>query len=622
MLERSPARSLILLAVLTLLSVSLASLTPPFVCSARADGTAVPPPREVLDDPPGVPARPVPGAPRSEPVRFRQFTANQVNVDAFGANIPGDAANEPSIAVNPLEPNKMAIGWRQFDTVTSNFRQAGWGYTNDGGRTWTFPGVIDPGLFRSDPVLISDKNGTFYYSSLQSSFLVDIFPSTDNGVSWLSAVPAFGGDKQWTTVDRTDGIGSGNFYQSWSTTGSCCGPNPVIIPNSPVWGTLDVGPDGTLYVSGTRFGSSLFHVAHSSNAQDPGVTPTFETVAVDLGGGLVFSSGPNPSGLLGQAWIAADPLIPADQRYIEGAAAEYPQGGGRPSDGLRAGFVYMLASVDPSGSDPLDVHFASSWNGGVSWTPFVRVNDDPSSPNSWQWFGTMSVAPNGRIDAIWNDTRDTGVTNMSALYYSFSINGGADWSPNERISEFWDSHIGWPQQNKIGDYYHMVSDNVGAHVAWAATFNGEQDVYYTRIGDYDCNVNSVPDSLDIANGTSPDTNMNGIPDECEEATAVADGGAPDAGAAFHLYPNTPNPFNPATTIRFDSPVDGAYVRLSVYDAGGRLVRNLLDGHVGAGTRAVTWDGHDEHGRPMTSGIYYYELTAEGFSETRSMVLVK
>ena len=76
------------------------------------------------------------------------FFTTQVNVDANGNNIVGDAANEPSIAVNPTNPNKMVIGWRQFDNVNSNFRQAGYGFSSNGGQNWTFPGVIEPTVFR------------------------------------------------------------------------------------------------------------------------------------------------------------------------------------------------------------------------------------------------------------------------------------------------------------------------------------------------------------------------------------------------------------------------------------------------------------------------------------------
>src|SRR5262249_26776249 len=65
------------------------------------------------------------------------FISYQVNVDANGNNILGDAANECVISVDPTNLSRMAIGWRQFDTVASNFRQAGYGYSTDGGMHWT-----------------------------------------------------------------------------------------------------------------------------------------------------------------------------------------------------------------------------------------------------------------------------------------------------------------------------------------------------------------------------------------------------------------------------------------------------------------------------------------------------
>src|SRR6187402_3428205 len=88
-------------------------------------------------DRPGLAAPRTPGAPRSVPVQLALMSSFQVNVDSNGANITGDAANEPSIAVDPTNPNRMAIGWRQFDTISSNFRQAGVAYTTNGGQTWT-----------------------------------------------------------------------------------------------------------------------------------------------------------------------------------------------------------------------------------------------------------------------------------------------------------------------------------------------------------------------------------------------------------------------------------------------------------------------------------------------------
>src|SRR5580704_6236337 len=98
-------------------------------------------PLEKYDNPPAPPQK-IETSPRMIS-QFGVFTSYQVNVDANGQNILGDAANECVISVDPTDGNKMTIGWRQFNSVTSNFRQGGWGYTTDGGIMWTFPGVLE-----------------------------------------------------------------------------------------------------------------------------------------------------------------------------------------------------------------------------------------------------------------------------------------------------------------------------------------------------------------------------------------------------------------------------------------------------------------------------------------------
>ena len=90
----------------------------------------------------------------------------QVNVDADGNNIVGDAANGPSIAVDPANPDKIVIGWRQFDSVQSEFREGrDTAYSDDGGSSLGLPGVLDPGVFRTYPVLGTDLDGNVYYYS-------------------------------------------------------------------------------------------------------------------------------------------------------------------------------------------------------------------------------------------------------------------------------------------------------------------------------------------------------------------------------------------------------------------------------------------------------------------------
>src|SRR6266513_2722522 len=252
------------------------------------------------------------------------FISYQVNVDANGNNIVGDAANECSISVDPTDGNKMAIGWRQFDNVTSNFRQGGWGYTTDGGITWTFPGVLQDNVFRSDPVTQSDEMGNFFYLSLRSDgfsfFCDDLWGSTNGGQSWVERSPdqgAGGGDKQWLTIDKTGGPGHGFQYQAddgvncsgfgvefqRSTDGGATWQAPIVVPQGPVYGTLDVDTNGNLFIGGE---GNTFYCVRSSNAQIGGQTPTFDQVtSVNMGGDL-GGGGINPGGLTGQCFLAVD----------------------------------------------------------------------------------------------------------------------------------------------------------------------------------------------------------------------------------------------------------------------------------------------------------------------------
>lgn len=415
---------------------------------------------------------------KSNPGHSSIFTV-QVNVNSSGQNIMGDAANEPNIAVDPVHPENMVIGWRQFDNVTSNFRQAGWGYTTNRGENWTFPGVIEPGIFRSDPVLDYDAEGNIYYNSLTNSpdYFCKVFVSTNGGAAWNSGTDAHGGDKQWMVIDRSNEAGRGNIYSFWSYFYSTCGPgfftrstdgnnhyeNCSPIDGSPYWGTMAVGNSGELYIAGASGVTNYLVVSKSLTARERDSMVSWKTAAlVFIQGNLGGWSGVNPGGLFGQANIDVDR-----------------------SDGPGRDNVYLLAPVSrSSNADPCDVMFTRSTDGGLTWSPPVCVNDDASATNT-QWFATMSVAPNGRIDAIWLDTRDApSGSDSSALYYSFSSDHGITWSANEKMSGLFDPHVGYPDQNKMGDYFDMVSDSTGAHVAWANTFNGEQDVYYSHIIPY------------------------------------------------------------------------------------------------------------------------------------------
>jgi hypothetical protein len=590
----------------------------------------------------------------------------QVNVDENGNNIVGDAANEPSIAVDPTNPNRMAIGWRQFNTIANSFRQAGFGYTTDGGMNWTFPGVIESGIFRSDPVLESDAQGNFYYNSLTNApeYMCKVFRSSTGGADWDAGVFAQGGDKQWMTIDNSGGPGDGHIYSQWTSYYSVCAPNfftrstnggdsfedCVSIPNEPYWGTLAVGPNGELYMGGTT--GFDFQVSRSSNAQNSGTPVSWNLVtSVSLDGIVSYGGSPNPGGLLGQTLIAVDT-----------------------SGETTNGNIYLLCSVERnSNPDLADVMFARSTNGGVTFSSPIKINDDAST-NNYQWFGTMSVAPNGRIDVIWLDTRDNPGTYLSSLYYSNSKDGGLTWSVNERLSGSFDPHLGWPQQNKMGDYFDMISDNQGAFLSWAGTFNGEQDVYFSRIIDstsivpvelvsFTSSIEGNKVSLNWL--TASELNNRGFEIErsVDNVTWVAVGFSEGKGTTtetqyynfiddisgqsfkkyfyrlkhvdfngnfrysdvtevikvpsqFNLAQNYPNPFNPNTTIKY-AISNPQLVTLKIYDVLGKDVTTLVNQMQSGGDYEVEFNAEE-----LGSGVYYYQLKAGEFVSTKKMILIK
>jgi len=93
--------------------------------------------------------------------------------------------------------------------------------------------------------------------------------------------------------------------------------------------------------------------------------------------------------------------------------------------------------------------------------------------------------------------------------------------------------------------------------------------------------------------------------------------------AFLLGQNFPNPFNPSTSISFSVPLgEKPLVTLGVFDLRGRLVRSLVDSRKESGTYTVFWDGRDERGREMSSGVYFCRMQAGSFSQVRKMVLLK
>jgi hypothetical protein len=110
-----------------------------------------------------------------------------------------------------------------------------------------------------------------------------------------------------------------------------------------------------------------------------------------------------------------------------------------------------------------------------------------------------------------------------------------------------------------------------------------------------------------------------------KAVVIPVKGQSNVPAKFSLAQNYPNPFNPQTTIRYEisgnlaTPVQ---TTLKIYNLLGQLVRTLVDEPKSSGAYEVIWDGKDSQGEQVSSGVYFYRMTAGNFSESKKMILIK
>ncbi len=156
----------------------------------------------------------------------------------------------------------------------------------------------------------------------------------------------------------------------------------------------------------------------------------------------------------------------------------------------------------------------------------------------------------------------------------------------------------------------LVSTLYGGWQQTATAINGQVD------------INLPTDGLTLADLRIQCTRIEGITSDDMETLQTNYGSLaigdvqPPTPIEFELLQNSPNPFNPSTTIPFTL-VTAASIKLSVFDVQGRLVETLIDGRMEAGSHSVFFDA-----TPLASGTYFYMLHTPGFVDTKRMVLLK
>lgn len=395
---------------------------------------------------------------------------------------------EPTLAVDPTNPNNVVVAakdWRDGPKQVWYYR------STDGGHTWA-DGMVDliaselPNA--SDPVLAFDANSALYLSFIgynQNDLTVGgifVARSDDVGKTWNKPVLVAANkedvfhDKEWITVDRSNGPNKGTVYVTWTLFGreGQHERGDIVASRS-----IDGGKTFSEAVPVSR------HEQDNNQGSFPVVGPKGElqvlyfgdndTMVGPLGRGIYIATSTDAGRTFGRAVKAAPvskPVSPLPgskfRLFVLPALAVDP----------RSGALY--ATWNDFANDDTDIMLVRSLDSGKTWTAPQRINDDPQKPRHDQFFPTVTVGGDGTVHLLWLDRRNDSGNKRYLPYYASSTDGGKTFTQKPLSRTQSDPGIGF-QGTLIGDYLAVDTSGDGSRVytAWVDTRNGDQDIYFS-----------------------------------------------------------------------------------------------------------------------------------------------
>ncbi|MBD3170191.1 MAG: T9SS type A sorting domain-containing protein [candidate division Zixibacteria bacterium] len=430
---------------------------------------------------------------------IRLFSNIGPNVRA-NQDTSGEHQNETTIAVNPLNPYNLVGGANDYRNGEVD---GGYYYTFDGGQSWgdgtlcCWPDLDAQG----DPAVTCDADGNFYFAVISFDRGTDdngiyVSKSTDGGVNWgdpVAVIEHIGQpgadfeDKEYIAADITDSPYRNNVYVSWtsfsdfypiefsrSTDGGVSFSSAIEISDYDFnQGSVPaVGPNGEVYVVWFAYDS-----------------PNYIRIDKSTDGGVSWGNDIDIS----RVTPLPSPLPPTAFRVNSFPSIAVDVTGGQYN-----GYIHVVwAGYE---NNDADVYYSRSTDGGMTWSPKARLNDDPIGNGADQFFPWISCDNNGLVHVFFYDRRNDNSNILIDGYYTRSEDGGASWSSNERVTTTsFDPYIGFGG-GFIGDYNGITSSEHRAHPLWTDTRLGNQDAFYAQI-DWDnvppVNIAMVPDNPPI-----------------------------------------------------------------------------------------------------------------------------
>ncbi|MEO0225609.1 MAG: FlgD immunoglobulin-like domain containing protein [candidate division WOR-3 bacterium] len=440
--------------------------------------------------------------------------------------------------------------------------------------------------YMGDPSVAVDDTGNLFLCCCDfGRNKVFLTRSTNFGTSWLPTQYVSPGitaiDKSWV------GVKGKNVYVVWDlgpdpvrhiyltkSTNRGVTFGPVVRVDNATSGAARWGPiprelaDGTVLVSwgcDTRSGIDTVNGIYCARSTDGG--STFTDILVTNTKFRQTSGNPR---LFTLPPLESSPTFPQD--------------------------VYTVFNDGPARSSTdrinLNIYFCRSTNGGQSWLARIKINDDSTSTRDTmqQFMPWMAVDYRGWLHAIWYDgRRHQPGSNRYDVYYAYSSNRGVTWARNERITD-----TSFVMNAFCGDYIGLYTDSFYVYAAWCDTRNSSTapDIYFSR-------------------RPLPGTNI-------EERSLLV-----KTRTGLKISPNPMSDLTriEITDVQLQTVKSEQEILLKIYDRTGRLVKSCaIAAHRRQSPTAVTWDGRDDTGQRVASGVYFCELII-GDWQTRQKVIV-
>jgi hypothetical protein len=580
--------------------------------------------------------------------------------------------NEVSIAINPLNPDILAAG--------ANLRY--FYRSTDAGLTWAQSSLTSTLGVWGDPCVIFDGLGNLYFAHLSNplnGYWIDrivVQRSTDNGLTWNDGAGVGytypkNQDKEWLAVDLHSQH-KNNIYMSWTEFDSYGSANPNDSSRILFSRSTD---QGITWDNPVRISDTGGDCIDSDNTVE-GAVP-----AVGING-EVFISWAGPLGILfdrsfdGGVTFGTDIFIsdmPGGWNFnVPGIyrCNGFPVTLSDTSQSPFRGTIYVVWGDQRNGLDNSDVFMKKSTDNGTTWSSLIKVNNDNTTRHQFFPWATIDQAT-GILYVVFYDRRNT-TGAATDVYIARSTDGGESFE-NFKISQ----SSFTPNQNVFfGDYTNIAAFNRKVYPIWTRLDNTTLSIWTAPF--YDSSL-VVPVELHSFTANLSDKNIilswktltekNNYGFEIERRTGDGDWvtagfvkgsgttlrennyqftDKPEAAGyyyyrlkqidldgtfayhgnveinfwnifSFALEQNYPNPFNPTTTIGYSIP-EKCLVTIKIYDIMGNEVASLLNEEKEAGIYEIEFRTSKAEG--LSSGIYFYKMSARNFSEVRKMNFVK